>query len=105
MNIKAVIGSGAAVLAAAGGALATADDYWPRIGWTTPSQHDADFAVTGEQLKDFRDEWKCDEYEEELIALLERQDAGDSAAETQHRIDRIRNKMEKIKCERFEDFG
>jgi hypothetical protein len=78
---------------------------WPYIGWTTPNQHDADYLEIAEDIKDFRDEWKCDEYEEELIELLEDVKAGDDSVETKREIERIREKIEKIKCDRFDDFG
>lgn len=100
MNIKTIyttlISAGAVV--AAGTSLA---NWWPKVGWETPEQHKADMQL----LREFRDEWKCDEYDEELLELLEDVQAGDDSAETQHRIDRIRKKMEKIDCQRFEDFG
>jgi len=87
-------------------------DPWPKVGWVTPNQVAATIApldavhdeISGE-MKEFRDEWKCDEYHEELIMLLRAQKQGDTSVETQDQIDRIREKMRKLDCSRFEDFG
>lgn len=99
MNMKmlAAFGTVLGVLTAAG---TTGTLYWDRFGWETPDQHAADMDL----LREFRDEWRCDEMEEALLELLEEQHAGDDSVETQHKIDRIRKKMEKIDCSRFEDF-
>lgn len=78
-------------------------DPWPSIGWTTPNQHNADFAMTSEGVKDFRDEWKCDEWEEELLELLQKQADGDHSVQTERDIEKLRIKITKLKCERFED--
>ena len=78
---------------------------WPHIGWTTPNQHQSDFLASSEIIKEFRDEWKCDEYEEELTAALERQEKGDNSIDTKRLIEKIRKKMEELKCSRFDDFG
>lgn len=81
---------------------------WHNLGWITPKQHDADFQVAINELKEFRDEWKCDEYDEELLALRER--LAEARTETErieleHQIEKLRNKMDKLDCSRFEDFG
>ena len=79
---------------------------WPAIGWTTPNQHANDFVVAVEELKNFRDEWKCDEYDEELDEALEEQEAGDNSIKLRRMIEKLREKMAKLECtERFEDFG
>ena len=81
---------------------------WQTIGWQTPAQHDADFVVAVEELKEFRDEWKCDEYDEELLELREKLSVAQTEAEKielQHQIEKLKTKMEKLDCSRFEDFG
>lgn len=99
MNMKmlTIAGSALGILAAAG---TTGKIYWPQFGWETPNQHAADMDL----LRDFRDEWRCDEMEEALLELLEAEKAGDDSVETAHKIERIRKKMDEIDCSRFEDF-
>ena len=82
---------------------------WPVVGWNTPNQHQADVDLirqeiqqSAEDVKEFRDEWKCDELEEELIALLEKVEAGDDSIETQREIEKIRRAIAQLRCERFE---
>jgi len=92
---------------------------WPSVGWTTPSTHNADITEVQinmvasseaiiEAISGLRDEWKCDEYDEELLYLEhELADAThvENATEIQHDIDKIKAKMLKLDCSRFEDFG
>lgn len=89
---------------------------WPMLGWETPSAHaadikeiEADHVTANEAVLDAiqlsRDEWKCDEYDEELLALLEKQDEGDNSVAVRREIEKIRKKMDSLKCSRFEDFG
>lgn len=87
--------------------LAAVFSLWPVVGWTTPNQHDNDFVVAIEELKEFRDEWKCDEYDEELLEMQQKLATASEAekVEIQHIIDKLKAKMEKINCSRFEDFG
>lgn len=86
-------------------ALATAAPvFWNDYGWITPAQHEQDLTAAGDDIREFRDEWKCDEYEEELVELLKRQQAGDDSVELKRLIERIREKMDDIDCSRFEDF-
>ena len=58
-----------------------------------------------QQGRENRDEWKCDEYEEELLILLQARRDGDDSVETEREIEKIRQSIEKLRCERFEDFG
>ena len=88
---------------------------WSTVGWTTPAKHDADIAsiiaerMVSEQnvidaIKESRDEWKCDEYDEELLdLLLEQEDT--NTVEIRRDIEKIKQKMEDLNCSRFEDFG
>lgn len=82
---------------------------WDKVGWMTPSAHAADYEQTVEQIKDFRDEWKCDEYDEELfelkLLLKELEENGEDTTEVEHMIDKLENKIEKLDCQRFDDFG
>ncbi len=83
----------------------TALDPWPAFGWETPIQHDADFLVISGEIKEFRDEWKCDEDQGELYDLLKSQRNGDNSVETEERIQKLRRRMneEHNNCDRFED--
>ena len=74
-------------------------DPWPKFGWITPNQHNEDMSV----ITDFRDEWKCDEWDEELRDLLKQQAAGDTSTDTAEDIRRLREKMNKLNCGRFDD--
>jgi len=90
------------------GLLVTVFALWPVIGWTTPNQHDNDFVVAVNAMREFRDEWKCDEYDEELLDLeheLAITEIEEIKVAIQHHIDKIKKKMEETKCSRFEDFG
>ena len=88
---------------------------WDHVGWTTPNAHAADVQkiqderiLTAGQLKDFRDEWKCDEYDEELLELRRRLVAAETEDEKvtlRHQIAKLEKKMEANECSRFEDFG
>lgn len=112
IKISAVLGV-IATLAAIGTA---GNQFWPSIGWTTPATHAADIErITAEAddstkeildaIRESQDEWKCDEYEEELQELLEDQANGDDSMETALTIDKIRRAMERRDCSRFDDFG
>ena len=83
--------------------------FWGAIGWTTPNQHAAAMESALGDVKDFRDEWKCDEYDEELLELREdlvrARAAGEPTTRIEHEIDKIEKKMEALNCSRFEDFG
>ena len=97
-----------ALLGSVLGVLATAFVLWPAIGWTTPNQHGNDFVVAVNEMREFRDEWKCDEYDEELLDLeheLVDAETDEERTEIQHDIDKLKEKMAKIDCSRFEDFG
>lgn len=76
---------------------------WPSVGWQTPNQHDADFLTAVTAIEDFRDEWKCDTHEAALLELLERQAGGDSSIKTARKIERLKDKIDQLKCGRFED--
>lgn len=106
INLKSKLVGG--ILAALGGTTAagvTVYDRWDEFGWTTPSQHDQDMLEAVGEVKDFRDEWKCDEYDEELLELKRDQAAGDDSVDTQHTIEQIKEKMRELECSRFDDFG
>lgn len=119
MSIGAVVGTLAATVA-----IWTALDPWHVVGWETPDQHKADIAelrneytLAGSASEDIlnkiqenRDEWKCDEYSEELSLnrrRLSREDNPNSerALDLKDLIDKIEKKMEQMDCSRFDDFG
>lgn len=75
---------------------------WPIVGWTTPNQHQSDMDEATGGIKEFRDEWKCDEYDEELRDKLKQQAAGDDSTDLEEDIRRLREKMQKLECSRFE---
>ena len=83
--------------------------FWGVIGWVTPNQQAAAMDQALGDVKEFRDEWKCDEYDEELLelreALVRAQAAGEPTTRIEHEIDKIEKKMEALNCSRFEDFG
>jgi len=92
---------------------------WGAVGWTTPAQHQADIdtlvaqrtaseSAIIEVLEKNQDEWKCDEYDEELKAariMLAQAETPRARAEIEHEIEKIVEAMETRECSRFEDFG
>ena len=89
---------------------------WNTIGWETPSQHNAsikllvaEYQLTAGAIEEFRDEWKCDEYYEELLDLkreLRRAEVDDDdTVELEHHIELLQDKIKSLECTRFEDFG
>lgn len=122
MNRNVTIGSAVGIVAGLVGVWATIDP-WPAIGWTTPNRHQADMRQVeevmaadvekileaieglGEKQREQHDEWKCDEYDEELRDRLQEQADGDDSTDLAEDIRRIREKMRELNCQRFEDFG
>lgn len=86
-------------------------EAWPKVGWTTPNSHERDLAElraeTVGEVKAFRDEWKCDEWDEELREKLREQDRladqGTNDPDLDEDIRRLREKMRKLDCNRFDD--
>ena len=89
---------------------------WGSVGWTTPNQAaEAHLSLQqgnllgSESLKEFRDEWKCDEYDEELLeareALIRARSAEQSTVQLEHLIEKIKGAMSRLVWSRFEDFG
>jgi len=92
---------------------------WGAVGWTTPAQHQADIDLLVaerivsegaiiEVLQKNQDEWKCDEYDEELKAArinLAQAETPRAKAEIEHLIEKIEEAMADRKCSRFDDFG
>ncbi len=104
---------GAAVIVAVTmlGYASDAVDAWPKVGWKTPTGHAKDIAELRAEsvgaVTEFRDEWKCDEYDEELRDLLReqqnRRDVGLSEnTDLNEDIRRLREKIDKLNCARFE---
>ena len=104
-QISWTVGIVASLIAIGGGA----KTFWHDFGWITPAMAQAEHTAGAEAIKEFRDEWKCDEYEEELRAMKRRLSRIDpdseEAADLEFDIERIENKMAKLQCSRFEDFG
>lgn len=112
IKISAVLG----VIATLAGIGTAGSQFWPQVGWTTPNAHAADVEQLSSEAEDAKqqildaiqesqDEWKCDEYDEELEELLEDVADGDDSIETERTIEKIRRAMERRDCARFDDFG
>ena len=107
MTIGAIVIGAIAVMGYASNAL----EAWPKVGWTTPETHAADLEALREEavgeVKAFRDEWKCDEWDEELREKLREQDRvadhGDNDPDLDEDIRRLREKMSKLDCSRFDE--
>ena len=95
-----LIASGLAIAATWGGA-------WDDFGWITPAKYQADYAETMGEIREFRDEWKCDEWDEELLelkrALADPALSDAERVEIEHEVEKLKEKMAKIDCSRFED--
>ena len=100
--------TGIVTLAIAVGGFVTSGG-WHEFGWMTPSAHADDFKQTEQFIREFRDEWKCDEYDEELFDLkLKRElmeEEGGDTTEIDFQIEKLEKKIDKMDCQRFEDFG
>ena len=107
LTIGAAVIAGIAMMGYASDAL----DAWPKVGWTTPAAHQRDLeelrAEAVGEVKAFRDEWKCDEYDEEIREKLREQarlaEQGESDPDLDEDIRRLREKMRKLDCGRFEN--
>ena len=115
MTWVGAVAVGVTVLTFAGKAL----ELWPTMGWMSQANHDKDIATIEEKhtvqqeavlnavnalsvkMDVGRDEWKCDEWEEELVELLKQQ-AVDHTVQRQVDIDQVREAMSKKDCTRFE---
>jgi len=124
------IGGGAVAIVATLSALiaygANITGMLPAVAWKTQAGHEADIADVRAELGDLeimaqesekaiigaignlRDEWKCDEYKEELDVLLAKVDAGTATAQDEERIRILRQKMgpisdDGLNCAQFED--
>lgn len=102
-SIKAII----ATVGLCAGTVTGVYAAWPIVGWTTPNQHLADIEEAAGGIKEFRDEWKCDEYDEELRDKLREQarlsERGLTDPDLDEDIRRLREKMSKLNCDRFEN--
>ena len=93
---------------------------WNKLGWVTPNQHEEDIKDVKEESAALQepvlsaisalstkmdvnqDEWKCDEYSEALVDLLERQ-VTDASAQLSVEIESLRNAIDARECTRFEN--
>lgn len=89
--------------------------FWSTIGWTTPSWHERDINelrqefVTAseeadEETREFRKEWRCSEWAEDLEDLYADQRAGDDSQRMRDRIEGLRERMDEAGCDRYEDY-
>ena len=92
-----------AVIAAVIGAFFTGIAWaWPRIGWYSPRYIDAQIGNTQQALQDFKEEWRCSQWDKELSDKLLAQMLGDNSVETAQRIDRLRELIRTNQCARFD---
>jgi len=116
ISSRAKLAWGVGIVVSSLSAISLTIALWASVGWTTPAQHKADIdamiatRMVSEKnvidaIKESRDEWKCDEYEEELIDALHEQEDGDNSVELRRLIEKIKKKMDTLNCDRFEDFG
>jgi hypothetical protein len=95
LTISSIVGGIAAVVATW-----AALDPWPKLGWITPDQHDADIANISTTLQVFRSEWRCDKYGKELDALY----AKEITPRVRDQIADQRRKMDDEQCSRFQTY-
>ena len=108
----------AALITSVGGAIAlvaAAVPLWGEFGWMPRSavaseierieaQAASDAKEILEAINENHTEWKCDELSEELLDALTDQATGFDSVELQHKIERIKTKMDDMNCSRFDDF-
>ncbi len=110
MNLQTML----TIAGSAAGVIIAGFTLWPTIGWQTGARHDADMAAMKERLatieaeftgavEKFYENWKCDEWYEELVDLLAAQRNGDDSVETSERIRILRDRIRDHNCERFEN--
>lgn len=125
-SLLKVAGAAVAILAGASAVVSYGENIstaWPHIAYKTQAAHDADIAEIYEQhanlenmaeaieralageVKQFRDEWLCDELDDELGELLDKVQAGNATERDRQRITRIRARIspDNLNCARFED--
>ena len=132
-SLVKVLGVGAAILAGTGAMLKNGESIagvWPHVAWKSKAGHTVDIETieagyraeierleglindgimaTGESVDNFRNEWKCDEWREELDALLEKVEAGSATAQDRDRIRVLQEKMGPVaggglNCAQYED--
>lgn len=110
------VGSIAGVVILAGTLWTTlnpAANPWQSLGWTTNERHDTELATLRDDLESritmteegsskFYLHWRCDEWEEELLELLEKKAAGDDSVELQRRINKLRDRIDEKNCDQFD---
>lgn len=88
---------------------------WHTVGWYSPSRHAADIAAvraefieastsSEQETAEFRTEWRCSEWAEDLDDLYEQQESGDDSDRLQDRIDALRERMDDAGCQKYEDY-
>ena len=87
---------------------------WSKVGWETPDSHETDLHVHQDatlsaltaistKLDVQQDEWKCDEFREELIDLIARSNADPANAEIIADLETLRGSIAERNCGRFKD--
>jgi hypothetical protein len=127
-SLTKVIAGAFVVLATVSGAITYGKNVLPYASYVVPStrvQHRLDVAALQARIaelenqlnlkidtslmaatgatEDFRAEWKCDEYREELNELIDAQDRGDRSERTRKRVEDLEKLMMKYNCVRFDD--
>lgn len=93
------IGKSLALLGGVVSVIAILTAPWDKIIPTTREKHDHDVETALQSVQEFRDEWKCDEWTEELSDILS---ITDPTPLDLQRIRVIRAKMDNRGCERFD---
>ena len=111
LTIGAIVIAGLTVM----GYASSAVDAWPKVGWTTPNAHMADLealraefitaaAAADQETKEFRTEWRCSEWAEDLEDAYQQQQAGDTSQRLRDKIEGLRERMDDAGCDKYEDY-
>jgi len=88
---------------------------WSTLGWYSPNRHAADIVVlraefvtatekSKKETEEFRVEWRCSEWAEDLLELYEQRAAGDDSESLRDKIEDLRDKMNEAGCDKYEDY-
>ncbi len=104
---KELLIGGSVIVGALGTIVLQGPEIWHKVGWKTPAAHAAEIerveVAFTDVLQEFRDEWRCDEYDEEVKELLNAQRAGDDSVETAERLRKLRELQDRRKCSNFDE--
>ena len=90
-------------------------DAWDKVGWKTPAGHTTDMNelraefVAAQQAEkseteQFRNEWRCSEWAQDLEDLYREQAEGDDSQQMRDKISSLREKMDEAGCDEYEDY-